>query len=171
MNYILHATLIGIGATIVMDVYSLIISSFGIKTLDYKFLGRWIGHFFKGKFSHNQIFSSLSIKYELAIGWIAHYIIGITFAFFLVFIFGEKWLMQPTLLPALIIGIVTIIAPFFIMQPAFGLGVASAKVPNPTKARILSLLAHSVYGGGLFLSAKFINVIVNHLGACPEVVH
>ncbi|MCG8576111.1 MAG: DUF2938 domain-containing protein [Flavobacteriales bacterium] len=161
MNYFFHAIAVGIGATAIMDIYSWILKMFGVPTLDYRFLGRWIGHFFNGKFSHHQIFNSPPIKYELAIGWGAHYLIGITFACLLAVIYGKKWLMHPTLFPALIIGIVTIVAPFFIMQPAFGIGFAAAKVPDPTKARLLSLLAHTVFGMGLFLSAKFLKTILN----------
>jgi len=160
MNHLFQTILVGIGATATMDVYSIILNYFGINTLNYKFLGRWIGYFFDGKFSHHTIFTSASIKHEHLIGWIAHYIIGIIFAFLLVFVFGKKWLEHPTLLPALIIGIVTVVAPFFFMQPAFGLGIAASNTPDPIKARIMSLITHTVFGFGLFLSAKILSFLI-----------
>lgn len=156
MNNTFQTILVGIGATITMDVYSLFLNLFGIKTLDYRFVGRWIGHFFNGKFSHNTIFAASPIKYEQIMGWTAHYLIGISFAFLLTIVVGKKWLEQPTFLPALIIGLVTVIAPFFIMQPSFGLGFAGANLPDPNKARLMSLITHSVFGFGLYLSARIL---------------
>ncbi|MBP3944567.1 DUF2938 family protein [Sphingobacteriaceae bacterium WQ 2009] len=91
------------------------------------------------------------------IGWTAHYLIGISFAILLVMIMGMKWLENPTLLPALIVGLVTIIAPFFIMQPAFG--IAASNLQDPNILRLRSLLTHSVFGIGLFVSAYVINYI------------
>ncbi len=159
MNSTFQTILVGIGATVTMDVYALILNSFGIKTLDYRFVGRWIGHFFNGKFSHNTIFTASPIKYEQIMGWTAHYLIGISFAFLLVIIVGNKWLEQPTFWPAIVIGLVTVVAPFFIMQPSFGLGLAGTNLPDPNKARLMSLITHSVFGLGLYLGAKVISYL------------
>ncbi len=159
MNTIIKIIVIGIGATVTMDIYSFILKQFNINGLDYKFLGRWIGHLFKGKFFHNKIFNSSIIRYELIIGQTAHYLIGITFSFLLVYIFGKKWLDFPTISPAISIGLVTIVAPFFIMQPAFGFGVAGSNLPDPNKARLMSLIIHCIYGFGLFITAIIYNKI------------
>jgi hypothetical protein len=56
------------------------------------------------------------------------------------------------LLPALIVGLITVAAPFLIMQPGMGAGIA-AKTPNPTAARLRSLATHAVFGIGLYGSA------------------
>jgi len=40
------------------------------------------------------------------------------------------------------------------MQPAFGLGVAAAKTPDPTTARLRSLRTHATYGLGLYLTGR-----------------
>ncbi len=159
MNTIIKITLIGIGATATMDIFAFILSKFGINGLDYRFLGRWIGHIFNGKFFHNKIFDSPIIKNEQIIGQFAHYSIGIAFAFLLVLLFGKKWVESPSLFPALAIGLLTMAAPFFLMQPAFGFGIAGSNLPDPNKARLMSLIIHSVYGVGLFLSALLINKI------------
>jgi len=45
------------------------------------------------------------------------------------------------------------------MQPAFGFGVAAAKLPNPNLARLRSLLTHTIYGLGLYLGAMLVNTI------------
>lgn len=64
------------------------------------------------------------------------------------------WLRQPTLLPALVTGVGTLGAPWFLMQPAFGMGVAASKAPDPTVARLRSLRAHAIYGLGLWASGR-----------------
>lgn len=163
MNTIVHTVLVGIGATLFMDAYALLLKAFGIKSLDYRFVGRWIGHFPKGKFFHHKIMDSPPIIYEQLIGWTAHYAIGITFAFVLLLISGKKWLAAPTLIPALAIGIITVIAPYFIMQPAFGFGIAGSNLPDPGKARFMSLITHSIFGIGLYLSAVVWNQIIKHM--------
>lgn len=160
MNAIAQTILIGIGATLTMDGYALILKILKIKSLDYRFVGRWIGHFPNGKFFHQKITDTPPVCHELILGWIAHYLIGITFAFLLLLFFGEKWFQTPTFNPALLVGLITIIAPFFLMQPALGFGMAGANLPDPNKARLMSLITHSVYGSGLYLSTLILNQII-----------
>jgi hypothetical protein len=59
-------------------------------------------------------------------------------------------------MPAIVFGIATVLAPFFIMQPSFGFGFAASKTPNPTQARIRSLMNHIAFGAGLYLFALLI---------------
>ncbi|MGE8555441.1 MAG: DUF2938 domain-containing protein [Chryseobacterium jejuense] len=158
MNVLIDAVLLGVGATIFMDVYALIIKKFwNIPSLDFRILGRWIGHFKDGTFSHPNIIQATPIEGEKAIGWIAHYSIGIVFAYLLLFIWGEDWLVHPTAFPPVFIGLATTIAPWFMMQPAFGFGIAASKLPNPTIARLRSLQAHLMYGIGLYLAGLLIS--------------
>lgn len=63
------------------------------------------------------------------------------------------WLAQPTVSPALLYGVGTVVFPFFIMQPSLGFGIASSRAPNPTYARLKSLVTHGVFGVGLYLWA------------------
>ena len=160
---ILKTIAIGVGATLAIDIWVALLKQFKIKSLDYRFVGRWIGNFHKGKFLHNKIQDTPPVRNEIIIGWTAHYLIGITFAFILVAFYGTTWLDEPAVLPALIIGFVTSIAPFFIMQPAFGFGIASSKLPHPNLLRLKSLGTHLIYGIGLYLSAIVVNKITQVL--------
>ena len=159
MHIIIKTLIVGIGATFAMDIWSFILGVFNIKSLDYRFVGRWIANIPKGQFFHNNIMNVTPVKNELIIGWISHYLIGISFAFLMLAIYGRNWFEKPMLFPALVVGIATIAAPFFLMQPAFGLGVAGSNFPEPDILRLKSFMAHVVYGIGLYLSALFISSI------------
>ena len=159
ITIILKTLAIGIGATFAIDIWVSVLKLFKIKSLDLKYVGRWIGNFPKEKFLHNKIQDTTPVPNELIIGWIAHYLIGITFAFILVAFYGSNWLEEPTIIPAIVIGLVTSVAPFFIMQPAFGFGIASSKLPNSNLLRLKSLGTHLVYGIGLYLWAILLNTL------------
>jgi hypothetical protein len=58
-------------------------------------------------------------------GWCAHYSIGVTFAAVLLAAFGLPWARSPSLFPALLIGIVTVLAPLLVLQLALGAGIKS----------------------------------------------
>jgi Protein of unknown function (DUF2938) len=68
-------------------------------------------------------------------------------------IWGLGLARHPTPLPALIVGLLTLAAPSFVMQPAMGAGIAASKAPSPTVARLRSIAAHLVFGIGLYGSA------------------
>ena len=52
-NYILSAIAIGIGATLVMDLWNLFLKrTFSIPSLNYCLLGRWLRHMPGGAFTH-----------------------------------------------------------------------------------------------------------------------
>jgi hypothetical protein len=152
-EFVLRAFSIGVGATIVMDLWALLLKQLGIPSLNLAFLGRWIGHLPDGQWTHESIAKAAPIIGELWIGWFAHYSIGVTFAALLLAVYGLEWARKPTLLPALIIGIVTVVAPLFILQPALGAGIASSKTPKPVFNCIKSLTTHTVFGLGLYLAA------------------
>jgi Protein of unknown function (DUF2938) len=156
-----HAALIGTGATVVMDLWALFLKRFfGVPSLNYGMIGRWFGHFPRGRFVHDNIAEAAPIRGELIIGRIAHYAIGITFAALLPAIWGLGWARHPTPLPALIVGLVTLVAPFFIMQPGMGAGIAASKTPNPNVARLRSVVTHTVYGIGLYGSAVLSTMLI-----------
>lgn len=150
---VVRIVLIGGGATMLMDIWAAVLRQLGIKSLSFAFLGRWIGHLPEGRFIHESIAKAPPVRGELLLGWGAHYAIGISFAALLIATFGLPWARSPSLLPALLIGIVTVVAPLFILQPALGAGIASSKTPAPLFNSIKSVVTHTVYGVGLYLAA------------------
>ena len=150
---ITNIALIGIGATVVMDVWLTLLKRMGVQTLNFAFIGRWVGHLFRGKFVHASIGKAQPIPGELMLGWFTHYAIGIAFAGLLVGIYGIGWTSTPSLLPALLVGMSTVAAPLFVMQPAMGAGFLALKTPTPLKNCLRNLANHSVFGAGLYVVA------------------
>ena len=153
LEFVVRALLIGIGATMVMDLWAMLLRQFGIPSLNFAFLGRWVGHLFRGQWMHESIAKAAPVRGELLLGWAAHYSIGITFAAVLIAAFGLGWARSPSLLPALCIGLVTALAPLLVLQPALGAGIASWKTPTPLFNAGKSVVTHVVYGVGLYLAA------------------
>jgi hypothetical protein len=154
IELVVRSALIGAGATLTMDAWAAVLRRFGIPSLDFAFLGRWIGHLPDGRFLHDSIAKAAPVRGELLIGWCAHYSIGIAFAALLVLFYGLDWARSPTLGPALLIGIVTVVAPLFVLQPALGAGIASWKTATPVFNSLKSVVTHTVFGVGLFLAAR-----------------
>ncbi len=163
MNNLIHliikAAIIGIGATLTFDLWAQFLKfAFRITPSNICMVGRWLLYMPGGIFRHSNIIKVPEKKGECLAGWIAHYMIGITLALIFVLLAGEEWLINPTVIPAIVFGIVTVIAPLFIMQPAFGFGFAASKTPNPGQARLRSLMNHAAFGVGLYLFAILINL-------------
>jgi hypothetical protein len=154
LEFVVRTLLIGVGATLVMDLWALLLKQVGVPSLNFAFLGRWIGHLPRGKWIHDGIAKAEPVRGELLMGWSAHYSIGITFAGVLLAVYGLEWARSPSVLPALIIGVVTVVAPLFVLQPALGAGICSSKTSKPFLNSLKSLGTHTVFGLGLYLAAK-----------------
>jgi hypothetical protein len=154
MDFALAAIFLGIGATAITDVWSLMRKVLlGVPSPNFAFVGRWFAHLPRGRFRHESMAAASPVRGETAIGWAAHYFIGIAFAALLLALVGLDWLRAPTLGPALLLGIVTVAAPFLILQPGMGAGIAGSRTPNPAVTRLHSILTHTVFGLGLYIAA------------------
>jgi hypothetical protein len=150
------AVLAGAGATLATDLWALLLRAFGVASLDWALVGRWIGHWFRGRFVHERIALAAPVTGERALGWGFHYGVGMAFALVLLIVTGPQWAARPTLLPCLITGWATAVFPFFVMQPALGAGIPASRTPQPWIARMKSLLTHTVFGLGLYLALRAI---------------
>jgi len=158
IRFLIRAIFMGLGATLTFDLWGLFLKrAFKITPSNICLVGRWLRYMPEGSFWHSAIGSVPPKNAECKVGWIAHYLIGITFAIVFVALTGKDWLQHPTLIPPIVFGVVTVLAPFFIMQPAFGLGWAGSKTPNPTQVRLRSLLNHTAFGLGLYFCAELVN--------------
>jgi hypothetical protein len=146
MEFLACTILIGCGATAVTDLWALARRRvMGIPLPNFALVGRWIALMPCGTFRHDSIAAAPRMRGERLIGWTAHYFIGMAFAALLLGIWGLDWIREPRLGPALIVGVGTVAAPIFLMQPAMGMRNA---------ARLQSLLTHAIFGVGLYAAGR-----------------
>ena len=154
IEWVANVVGVGIGATLFMDAVALIKKRFFAQpSLDYRLVGRWLGHMLDGQIRHPTITAATSTRHEQRVGWLFHYLTGIVFAALLVVTVSSDWLNAPTLMPAVLTGLLSIAAPWLIMQPAWGMGIAASRTATPRVARQRSLITHLTFGLGLYLSA------------------
>jgi hypothetical protein len=157
-DFFWRSIVVGAGATAAMDLWALALCAlFGLALPNWAMVGRWFAHVAKGRVYHKNIADSAPVANELAIGWFSHYTTGIVYAGVLIVIAGREWVENPTFLPAWILGMITIGAGWFILQPGMGAGWAASLRPNPNKIRILNILAHTAFAAGMFCTAWLIS--------------
>lgn len=151
---------IGAGATLATDLWTIARRKLlGVPAPDYGLVGRWFAHMARGRFRHERIAAAAHVRGERLIGWTAHYLIGVVFAGVLLAACGSSWVRQPTLAPALALGIVTVAAPLLLMQPGMGAGIAASRTARPNVARLQSLVTHTIFGLGLYAAALVLNFL------------
>jgi hypothetical protein len=137
-----------------MDAWGVLRRRLGLRSLSLGLLGRWVAHAARGHLRHEDIARAAPVRGELLLGWLAHYCIGVAFAALLLAICGVQWARDPSLLPALALGVVTVAAPLFVLQPAMGAGVAFSRSGRPIFNSAISVVTHAIYGAGLYLTAS-----------------
>lgn len=147
---------VGIGATLVMDLWLALSKRLGMPGSNMAFIGRWLAHLPRGRWRHDAIARAAPVPGETMLGWLFHYGVGIAFAALLAAVAGTGWLHAPSAVPALALGIATTAAPLFVMQPAMGAGVASSRTQAPLKNTLRTFANHAVFGAGLYLSALLV---------------
>jgi hypothetical protein len=152
------AVVLGIGATALMDLWALVLRRvLNIPLAPWHLVGRWFAGLGRGHWIHRAgIIKSPTVRNEAAIGWLMHYAVGVLFAGALLAIWGVGWAHSPRVFPALVVGVVTVAAGWFILQPGMGAGMACSSAPQPNRARALNLAAHVVFGLGLYLTALLV---------------
>jgi hypothetical protein len=148
-------------ATALVDLWSLLrLRLLGTPLPNYAMVGRWLAHIPRGRLRHDAIAKSAAIRGELLIGWLTHYLIGVAFAAAFLVLAGRGWVAAPAPLPALLFGVVTVAAPWFVMQPAMGAGIAANRTPRPGAARLQSLVTHAIFGLGLYAGGLVVHSIL-----------
>lgn len=160
IEFVATGMVMGVAGSAFIDTWAFVLRrTLHVPTLDYAMVGRWIGHMPQGRFVHQRIAASAPIRGERLLGWMAHYSIGAAFAFVLLGLWGLEWAHSPTIGPAMLVGLGTVLAPWLVLQPAFGAGIAGSKTANPTAGRLRNLSTHFVYGLGLYVAALVVSLV------------
>src|SRR5258708_18312294 len=145
---------IGIVATLVTDIWQRLLQAIaGLPPAQWGLIGRWVAGFPRGVFVHRSITTAASVRGEAPVGWAFHYAVGIAWAAFYVAIMKLGLRSGPTLISALAVSLALLVAPWFVMQPALGLGFMAARTPKPAAVRAVNVSVHTVFGVGLYLGA------------------
>jgi hypothetical protein len=161
MDYLVWTLAAGAGATAVIDLWAVVRKRLlHIPAPDYGLVGRWLAHMPRGRFRHDSIAAASPVRGERLVGWIAHYLIGISYAAILPAVWGRAWIHHPTIVPALVVGFGTVAAPFLLMQPGMGAGIAASRTPRPGAARMQSLITHGISGLGLYAAGRVASSLV-----------
>ena len=153
LSFLWRSTVLGALATATLDVWNLVRAlAFDVALPRYDLTGRWLLYMLDGRFVHDSIRAAEPRTGELFAGWIGHYAIGVVFAMMLLGVWGLQWLHRPRLIPAMLVGLVTLAIPYFLMQPGMGSGVAGRLTADPEAARMKVVVSHVVFGAGLYLA-------------------
>ena len=129
---ILQGVLLGLGATILMDLWQQVLGRLpGQRLPNWGSGGRWFWHLREGTVFHDDIGKAEPYAHELALGWAGHYAVGIIYGVIFALIVGAPWMAAPRLLPAWLFGLVVIAAGWFLFQPGMGLGWAGSRHRTP----------------------------------------
>ena len=153
MGLVLSGVLLGLGATLLMDLGQQVIGRLPGQALpNWRPVGRWFWHLKDGVVFHDAIAEAAPSPNDNAIGWAGHYAVGILYGVIFALLAGPGWLAEPRFLPAWIFAIVTVAAGWFLLQPGMGLGWAASRTASPGRTRAMSLVHHTVFGLGLWLT-------------------
>ncbi|MBC8719226.1 DUF2938 domain-containing protein [Ochrobactrum sp. Marseille-Q0166] len=142
---------IGIGATVVMDVWAMVFARFpGQSRPNWGLVGRWFWHLRHGQICHDDISKSPAFSHEVALGWLGHYVVGVLYGIIFAMYGGSAWFANPLFLPAWIFGILTVAAGWFLLQPGLGIRWAASRLPNANNVRILNVVAHTFFALGMY---------------------
>jgi hypothetical protein len=157
MDIIFRAALVGVGGTIVLDIYAFLLQRlFDVRATNWQMVGRWLGHMPSGSFIQTNLGQVKPVPGEHALGWAFHYVIGIGYGLLLVAIWGSRWLLEPDVAEPLILALVLLVLPYFVMMPGMGMGIAGSRTPKPNVARLKSVIGHSIFGIGMYLTARLL---------------
>ena len=160
-GFIVNAVVSGIVATVALDLWQrLLFAVSGIPPANWAMAGRWFAHMPRGRFVHDAIAEAEPVEHELALGWVMHYLIGVLYGFAYVGLVVFVLAGTPSLLNGFVFGAVSVVVPWFMMQPALGLGFMGARAPNPAIPRYTALVGHCLYGVALFAGSALHSALI-----------
>ena len=154
---LIHGLVAGIIATVLFDIYQIALNyAYGINKTKWNLVGRYFIGLKNNTYFREDLINDSSEKYELIYGYLIHYAIGIIFGFFYILI-NIIIFEEPSILIALVFGFTTILVIWCIMMPfAYNLGFFASKSDEKYQLIVQGLLAHFVFGTGLFIGFSII---------------
>lgn len=142
----------GIIATIVFDLFNISLKfAYNIDKPKWNFLGRYFLGYKEGRYIRKSLQEDDDEENELLWGYIIHYLIGIIYGLFYVFI-NLLIFDYPSLLIAYVVGFITVLGAWCYLMPfAYNLGFFASKSDQQFKTLTQNLIGHFIFGTGLFI--------------------
>ena len=150
----IEIVVMGLVATLATDLWQRLLQAVaGLPPAKWGLVGRWVAWMPCGVFVHRPITATAPVRAEVAIGWAFHYAIGVAYAALYLSVMRLGFGSGPTLVSAVVFALALLVAPWFVMQPALGVGFMAARAPHPAAVRAINASVHAVFGIGLYLGA------------------
>lgn len=142
----------GIIATIIFDLFNISLKfAYNIDKPKWNFLGRYFLGYKEGRYIRKSLQEDDDVENELLWGYIIHYLIGIIYGLFYVFI-NLLIFDHPSLLIAYFVGFITVLGAWCYLMPfAYNLGFFASKSDQQFKTLTQNLIGHFIFGTGLFI--------------------
>ena len=150
--FILQGIISGLVATIIFDLFSISLNfAYNIDKPKWNFLGRYFLGYKEGRYVRKNLKDDDVMENELLWGYGIHYIVGVIFGLFYVFL-NLLFFNYPSLFVAYFVGFLTVLGAWcFLMPFAYNLGFFASKTDAQFKIMIQNLIGHFVFGTGLFI--------------------
>ena len=150
--YIFQGLISGIIATIIFDLFNISLKfAYNIDKPKWNFLGRYFLGYKEGRYIRKSLQEDDDEENELLWGYIIHYLIGIIYGLFYVFI-NLLIFDYPSLLIAYVVGFITVLGAWCYLMPfAYNLGFFASKSDQQFKTLTQNLIGHFIFGTGLFI--------------------
>jgi hypothetical protein len=134
-------------ACLAMDAWQQILMRVtGIPATNWALVGRWFVMGLKNKTMYQPtIDQAESVSGELKLGWIVHYSVSMLYAI-IYSLLMHVGAIEPTVADGFVFGAASVVVPWFYFMPCMGKGIMGKYTANPSKACLISLSSHLVYG-------------------------
>jgi uncharacterized membrane protein YeaQ/YmgE (transglycosylase-associated protein family) len=153
MDIIITGLVAGVLGTLMMDSLNHLFARIGmISKIDVGVIGRMSAGWARGYFRYRNPAEMVPVAKEKLYGYATHHIIGIGFA--VVYVFCWEHMVGGPVSPtwALVYGVFTTLASWFLVYPSMGLGVFGRLSPEGIRTTLSSLANHLFFGVGMAVS-------------------
>ena len=149
---LLEGIISGLFATILFDLFNYsLYFAYDIDKPKWNLLGRYFLGYKESRFVRKNLINDEELENELYWGYFFHYLIGIIYG--IIFVIINYLLFDyPSILLAYIFGFSTVLGGWcFLMPFAYNIGFFASKSEQKINLLIQNLIAHFVFGTGLFI--------------------
>jgi hypothetical protein len=139
-------------ACAIMDLWGLVLFFVYKVPLEWHFIGRLVGHIFKGDFFISDLKKASPVPYENTIGWIAHYATGVFYSFCYLFFTYRVLNKKPNIFSSILVSWFFMFVPFCIYQPLVGMGYFCNLSPHQLYYIMITISIHTSFGIGLYIA-------------------